>query len=55
MIGMAAATLLSGGGLPVLQNVVTALGFPFCILLLLMALSLYRALGRDQRARISHV
>lgn len=49
MIGTTAATLLSGGGLPVLQNVVTALGFPFCILLLLMAISLYQALGRDQR------
>lgn len=55
MIGTTAATLLSGGGLPVLQNVVTALGFPFCILLLLMTISLYRALGRDQRARISQV
>ncbi|MBU2098278.1 MAG: BCCT family transporter, partial [Gammaproteobacteria bacterium] len=55
MIGTTAATLLSGGGLPVLQNVVTALGFPFCILLLLMAVSLYRALGRDQRARINQV
>ncbi|MDO8908484.1 MAG: BCCT family transporter [Pseudohongiella sp.] len=52
LIGITAATMLSGGGLPVLQNVVTALGFPFCILLLLMAISLFRALGRDQRAQL---
>ncbi len=51
MIGTTAATLLSGGGLPVLQNVVTALGFPFCILLLLMAISLFRALARDRLTR----
>lgn len=55
MIGTTAAVMLLGGGLPVLQNVVTALGFPFCILLLLMAVSLYSALHRDQRARISQV
>ena len=47
MIGATAAIMLSGGGLPVLQNVVTALGFPFAILLLLMAISLLHSLRTD--------
>lgn len=55
MIGAIAAALLLGGGLPVLQNVVTAMGFPFCVLLLLMAVSLIRSMHDDQRARINQV
>ena len=42
-----AITLLLGGGLPALQNVITALGFPFCILLVFMAVALTRALHAD--------
>lgn len=47
--GVIAATLLLAGGLDALQNVITSLGLPFCILLLFMAVSLYRALHADCR------
>ncbi len=47
--GVIAATLLLPGGLDALQNVITSLGLPFCILLLFMAMSLYRALHADYR------
>ena len=47
--GVIAATLLLAGGLDALQNVITSLGLPFCILLLFMAMSLYRALHADYR------
>lgn len=47
--GLIAATLLLAGGLDALQNVITALGLPFCILLLFMAVSLGRALRADYR------
>lgn len=47
--GVIAATLLLAGGLDALQNVITSLGLPFCILLLFMAVSLYRALHADYR------
>jgi choline/glycine/proline betaine transport protein len=36
------------GGLAALQNVITALGFPFCALLVFMAVALTRALRREQ-------
>lgn len=48
MLGILAATLLLGGGLPALQNVITVMGFPFCILLVLMALTLQKSLATDQ-------
>jgi len=47
LLGLVAATLLLGGGLGALQNVITALGFPFCVLLVFMAVSLTRALHAD--------
>lgn len=47
--GIIAATLLLAGGLDALQNVITSLGLPFCILLIFMAVSLYRALHADYR------
>lgn len=47
LLGLMAATLLLGGGLGALQNVITALGFPFCVLLVFMAVALTRALHAD--------
>jgi choline/glycine/proline betaine transport protein len=47
LLGAIAATLLLGGGLTALQNVITTLGFPFCVLLVFMAVSLTRALHAD--------
>jgi len=50
LLGAIAGTLLySGpeGGLAALQNVITTLGFPFCILLVFMAVALTRALHAD--------
>jgi choline/glycine/proline betaine transport protein len=47
LLGFIAATLLLGGGLPALQNVITTLGFPFCVLLVFMAYSLLRSLHAD--------
>ena len=47
--GVIAATLLLAGGLDALQNVITSLGLPFCLLLVFMAISLYRALRADYR------
>ena len=47
--GVVAATLLLAGGLEALQNVITSLGLPFCLLLLFMAVSLFRALRADYR------
>jgi choline/glycine/proline betaine transport protein len=47
--GVVAATLLLAGGLDALQNVITSLGLPFCLLLLFMAVSLFRALRADYR------
>ncbi|WP_152205940.1 BCCT family transporter [Marinobacter changyiensis] len=47
--GVIAATLLLVGGLDALQNVITALGLPFCILLIFMAVALFRALRADYR------
>ena len=47
LLGSVAGTLLLGGGLPALQNVITALGFPFCVLLVFMAVALTRALHAD--------
>ncbi|WP_404419117.1 BCCT family transporter [Marinospirillum sp.] len=47
--GGIAATLLLAGGLDALQNVITSLGLPFCILLIFMAVALFRALRADYR------
>ncbi|MEX2334844.1 MAG: BCCT family transporter, partial [Pseudohongiella sp.] len=47
LLGFIAATLLLGGGLPALQNVITVLGFPFCVLLVFMAYALLRSLHAD--------
>ena len=47
--GVIAATLLLAGGLDALQNVITSLGLPFCVLLIFMAVSLLRALRADHR------
>jgi choline/glycine/proline betaine transport protein len=47
LLGTIAATLLLGGGLDALQNVITTLGFPFCVLLVFMAVALTRALHAD--------
>jgi choline/glycine/proline betaine transport protein len=47
LLGAMAGTLLLGGGLGALQNVITALGFPFCVLLVFMAAALTRALHAD--------
>ncbi|TVS17618.1 MAG: BCCT family transporter [Gammaproteobacteria bacterium] len=47
LLGLIAATLLLGGGLGALQNVITTLGFPFCLLLVFMAVALTRALHAD--------
>jgi choline/glycine/proline betaine transport protein len=47
LLGSIAATLLLGGGLGALQNVITTLGFPFCVLLVFMAVALTRALSED--------
>src|SRR5690606_24199305 len=47
LLGVLSATLLLGGGLGALQNVITSLGFPFCVLLVLMAVALVRALKEE--------
>ncbi len=47
LTGTIAGTLLLGGGLNALQNVITTLGFPFCVLLVFMAVALTRALHAD--------
>jgi choline/glycine/proline betaine transport protein len=47
--GVIAGTLLLAGGLDALQNVITSLGLPFCILLVFMAVALFRALRADYR------
>jgi choline/glycine/proline betaine transport protein len=47
LLGTMAGTLLLGGGLEALQNVITTLGFPFCVLLVFMAIALTRALHAD--------
>ena len=47
--GVIAATLLLAGGLDALQNVIPSLGLPFCILLIFMAVALFRALRADYR------
>ncbi len=48
--GVVAAVLLVGGGLSALQTAAISAGLPFAVLLLLMMLSLQRALAADQRA-----
>ena len=55
LLGFIAGALLLGGGLDALQNVITALGFPFCVLLVFMAYSLHRSLHKDYLAQISQV
>ncbi|ALO45351.1 BCCT family transporter [Pseudohongiella spirulinae] len=55
LLGCIAGSLLLGGGLDALQNVITALGFPFCVLLVFMAYSLHRSLHNDYLAQINQV
>lgn len=45
--GAVAGSLLLLGGFDALQNVITTLGFPFCMLLVFMAVMMVRALRRD--------
>lgn len=47
LLGLVSGTLLLGGGLEALKNTIIALGFPFCVLLVFMAISLTRALHAD--------
>ena len=47
LLGAIAATLLLGDGLGALQNVITTVGFPFCLLLVFMAVALTQALHAD--------
>ncbi len=47
LLGAVSATLLLGGGLRALQNVITSLGFPFCVLLVLMAVALTCELKKE--------
>ena len=51
LLGTLSATLLLGGGLPALQNVITALGFPFCVLLVFMAIALTKELKKKTTSR----
>lgn len=51
--GAVAATLLLAGGFEALQNVITTLGFPFCGLLVFMAISMYRALKQEEAQRLA--
>jgi choline/glycine/proline betaine transport protein len=51
LLGILSATLLLGGGLGALQNVITALGFPFCILLVFMAVALLQELKTEVKYR----
>jgi choline/glycine/proline betaine transport protein len=46
--GVVAAVLLVGGGLTALQTAAVSAGLPFAVLLLLMRVSLQRALAADQ-------
>ncbi|MCV6588453.1 MAG: BCCT family transporter [Marinobacterium sp.] len=46
--GLVAIALLLGGGLGALQAATVSTGFPFCIVLLLMCLSLYKGLKHEQ-------
>ncbi len=47
LLGAVAGTLMLAGGLGALQNVVTTLGFPFCVLLVFMAIAMERAMHAD--------
>lgn len=51
LLGSLSATLLLGGGLTALQNLITAVGFPFCIMLLLMAFALAKALHDEAQGK----
>lgn len=50
-LGLIGIALLMGGGLASLQALSLATGFPFCIILLLMCVSLYKALSKEARAQ----
>ncbi len=50
--GAIAAVLLLAGGIVALQNVVTVMGFPFCVILTLMAVSLVKGLQTDPEAHL---
>jgi choline/glycine/proline betaine transport protein len=45
--GSVAGALLLAGGFGPLQNVITTLGFPFCVLLAFMGVAMYRAVRAD--------
>jgi choline/glycine/proline betaine transport protein len=46
-LGTISGTLLLAGGFDALQNVITTLGFPFCVLLAFMGVAMYRAVRAD--------
>ncbi|TNE96930.1 MAG: BCCT family transporter, partial [Bacteroidetes bacterium] len=46
--GLVAIALLLGGGLGSLQAATVSTGFPFCIVLILMCLSLYKGLKHER-------
>lgn len=48
--GAIAGVLLIGGGITALSNVVTAMGLPFCVVLVFVAVGLGKALGRESEA-----
>jgi choline/glycine/proline betaine transport protein len=52
LLGFLSGTLLLGGGLGALQNVITALGFPFCVLLVFMAMALVKALNSEETGAV---
>lgn len=49
--GTVSGSLLALGGIDALQNVITTLGFPFCVLLVFMAYVLVKALREDFAGR----
>ena len=46
-LGLIGIALLLGGGLASLQALSLATGFPFCLILLLMCISLYKGLSNE--------
>ena len=47
LVGLVAIVLLVGGGINSLQALVISVGLPFCIVLLLMCVSLYKGLREE--------
>ena len=52
-LGLIGIALLMGGGLASLQALSLATGFPFCLILLLMSVSLYKGLNAEVKLRES--